>query len=450
MGSILSLTILQLACLIKKKKISPVEIVDDLVTKIDRENKKLNVFIDVSASMALSAASNAEKEIMSGDYKGPLHGVPLSVKDLIAVKGMPTTDGSIINKDFVSAQDAPVITRLRAEGAIIIGKTNLDEFANHITGKNKTFGTIRNPINLKYSAGGSSGGSAASVAANMAYGSIGTDTAGSIRIPASCCGIVGLKPTYNLVPTHGVTPLSWSLDHVGPLAKTCEDLATLLNAIAPGANHFKLDQSVKISRLSVGVPDNYFFEDLEDEVRLATEDTIDDFATYGAEIKRVKMHNVHKFLSIHFTISAVESAYYHAQFLERHKNDYDESNYEFFRKGLAVTKKEYIEALTLKRKLRQQFQNLFSNIDILITPTLPITPPKLEATKFYWRNREEDILTAMIRFTEPFNTCGLPALSVPVAFSNDGLPIGIQIVANIYQENLLLSVGNWLMGIRSM
>lgn len=447
MKNILAETISEVSSLIREKEVSPVDITKTILNEIEK-NKENNAFITVSNESVLSEAKKAEKDIMNGNYKGPLHGVPLAIKDNISVKNTRCTNGSTIYKDYISEGDAPVVKRLRSEGAIMIGKTNLDEFANHVTGKNKSYGTIRNPLAFDHSAGGSSGGSAVSVAENLAYGALGTDTSGSIRIPAACCGIVGLKPSYNLIPAIGATPLSWSLDHMGILSKDCKDLSLLFHSIVPGAKQELpyFEDAIRIDELTIGIPENYFFENLDKTVEAEIRKIIDIFIQHGARVENIKIPNLKELIDIQETIIKTEAGYYHQSNLDQCKEYYEKDNYDFFNNGLSVSEQSYNRALALKQDITFGFQRMFSEIDIILTPTLPITTPKLNVEKVTWGKFEEDILNTLSRFTGPFNVSGLPALSVPVGSDAKSLPIGLQIVGNMYRENQLISIGHWIMG----
>lgn len=442
MDNILKQSLVQVSSLIRKKEVSPVEITHKILNQIEAVNKSNNAFITVCKDTALAEAVKAESDIMNGNYKGPLHGVPLSVKDNISVKNTRCTNGAIFYKDYVSQNDAFIVQQLRSEGAIITGKTNLDEFANHVMGLNKNYGTMRNPLNDEHSAGGSSGGSAVSVASNMSYGSIGTDTSGSVRIPAASCGIVGLKPSYNLLPTHEVNPLSWSLDHVGILSKDCKDLSLLFNAIVPGAKREPRHPDINIDEITIGIPENYFFESLEKIVENKIRKVIDIFVSNGATVMPIKFENMKKVMGVQETIIGAEAAYLHKHNLVEYK---EHNEVDFFENGLTISKSEYNKALAMKQKISQDFQKKMSEFDVMLTPSLPIRPPKLSTKKIRWGENEEDILNTLSRFTGPFNVSGLPALSVPVGLSPDRLPIGLQIIGNMYSENQLISVGNWIM-----
>ena len=447
MDEIFQMNLLQVSSLIRKKELSPVEITKRILSKIENENNTYNAFITVMRDTALKDAEIAERDILNGHIKGPLHGVPLAIKDNISVKDFRCTNGSLMDKDNRSGNDATFVKQLRFEGAIIIGKTNLDEFANHVVGKNKHYGTIQNPLNSDYTVGGSSGGSAVSVATNLAYGAFGTDTSGSVRIPAACCGIVGLKPSYNLIPTSGVTPLSWSIDHVGMLAKDCDDLSALFQSVVPGS--FKREEFVptalNMEQLTIGMPENYFFEMIDPTVEMKIKEVIHLCEKHGATIKKVHFEKMERAMNAQETIIGAESAYFHKNNLEEHKELYEKDNYEYFKHGLTISHKDYCEALSVRNEMKRDFQEVFDRVDVLLTPTLPVTAPKLTTEKISWEGYEEDILITLSRFTGPFNVSGLPALSVPVGFNKDGLSIGLQIVGNMYRENQLLSVGKWIM-----
>ncbi|MGM8365295.1 amidase [Virgibacillus sp. W0181] len=445
MENINDLSLSHIASLIRKKEVSPVEITTRILNKIEEENPGNNAFISICNEIAVEDAKAAEKEIVSGNYKGPLHGVPLAMKDNISVKNTRCTNGSIISNHNISQNDALLVQQLRYQGAVIVGKTNLDEYANNVVGKNKHYGTIKNPLNADYSVGGSSGGSAVAVASNLSYGAIGTDTSGSIRIPAACCGVVGLKPTYNLIPTAGVTPLSWSLDHAGVLARNCVDLSIIFQSLVAGSKPTYLDKEVDLSQLTIGVPENYFFELLDVTVEKKIREVIEIFINQGANVKQVTIPNIESAINAQEKIIGTEGAFFHQFKLEENKDKYEVENYEYFKHGLTISNKQYNEALKIRQKMNKNFQQVFDDIDILLTPTLPITTPKLTAGKINWGEQEEDILSTMSRYTGPFNVSGLPALSVPVGYNTDGLSIGLQIVGNMYSENQLIAVGNWIM-----
>lgn len=441
MNQITNMKLIELATLIKYKEISPVEVTEQLLKRINLDNNQSNTFITVRHEEALKEAELAEKEILNDMYKGALHGIPLSIKDNIAVKNNKLTNGSKIYQNYVSKYDAPVIEQLSSNGSIIIGKTNLDEFANNVNGQNINYGAIKNPLNELYSPGGSSGGSAASVANHLSFGSLGTDTSGSVRVPGACCGIVSLKPTYNLIPSTNVYPLSWSLDHVGLFAKDCMDLNELFNGIMPNPTQKdSLDYNCKNSK--IGILTNDLLGNINPEVETNFQNTINKLENNGASIEYVKIPEIEEILKVLELIIGYEAAYIHKSNVMKYKNDYDKENYNYLKEALAISKEEYQHALAKSRLITNKFEQLFNEIDILLTPTLPITVPKVDTEKIQWNDGDEDLLSAMSRYTGPFNVTGLPALNIPSGYSEDMLPIGLQIIGPRYSESKLLAVGN--------
>lgn len=434
-----NMDIKKLSKLIKNKAISPVDLTKALLNRIKKYNHDYNAYITINEEQAIKDAIHEEENIINGFYKGDLQGIPISIKDNINVKNTKITNGSIVNPNEVSLKEASLINELRNQGAILIGKTNMDEFANNITGDNKNYGVIRNPINKQYTAGGSSGGSAVSVAKTLAYGSVGTDTSGSVRIPASCCGIFGLKPTYGLLPIDGITPLSHSLDHAGILAKNIDDLSILFHALLPGDTKNTKSNIKPIHKLKVGILVDYDTEN-NSEVQKDKNDVIQIFKDNGTEIIELETGFLKKFMDTHLTICSTEAATYHKQYLTNYSELYDKQNLDFFENGNKVSQMHYVDALRTKDVIGKQFKDIFFNVDIIITPTLPVLPPSLESFKDNW----EENLNQLIKYTGPINMAGLPALSIPFSDSVQGLPIGIQLITDKYNEELLLSIGKWL------
>lgn len=375
-----------------------------------------------------------EKEIMNGLYRGALHGIPISVKDNIQVKDIKMTNGVNDRQSYIPPYNATVIERLNSKGIIIIGKTNMDELANNITGDNTNYGAIKNPLNKGHIAGGSSGGSAVSVAENTAFASIGTDTAGSVRIPASCCGVYGLKPTYEWITTNGVTPLSWSLDHIGLIAKSCKDLSILLNNVTPGNVEF-IDNNPPFKNIKIGYLYD-FDSDNDYEVQSALNEVIQRFKINNIKVQKINTDFLEHFLDTHLTISSAEFYYSH-RLLKNNKKLYEKENITFFNKGQGITKSQYLDSLKNREKIKNTFETIFKDVDLLISPTLPFLPPKIEVEK-------NKLLESIIKFTGPFNMAGLPSLSIPYKKSRNNLSIGIQLTANKFNEPLLFYIGEWL------
>ncbi len=436
-------TIADLGARLRRKEISPVEVTRLCLDRIEKLNPTLNAFITVMADSALAEARVAEDEIMRGAWRGPLHGVPVALKDLIDTAGIRTTAASELLANRVPSEDAEVVRRLRQAGAVIVGKNNLHEFAYGGSSLVSFFGDVHNPRDAAHIAGGSSGGSAASVAAGLCYAAIGSDTAGSIREPAALCGCVGIKPTYGRVSARGVIPLSWSLDHVGPLAATVSDAAIVLQATAgydardvgsmnvPVADHVSgLDVSTK--KLRVGIPRKYFYDDLDEEVRAAVERALAVIGTLVAEMRDVEIE-----VSEDRTVQAAESFAYHAENVARWPELYQPETLRRIRSGEKISAAEYIRRRRELDEERQRAHNFFAEVDLLITPTTPIPAPAIaDLRKDPGALRPAEL--RLLRNTRPFNVWGLPAISVPCGFTKNGLPIGLQIAGAHWREDLVL------------
>jgi aspartyl-tRNA(Asn)/glutamyl-tRNA(Gln) amidotransferase subunit A len=440
-------TISELAQGLRQREISSVEITQECLGRIDRLNPSLNALITVTAESALAEARRAEAEILGGEWRGPLHGVPVALKDLIDTAGVRTTAASALYKDRVPDRDAEIVRRLRQAGAVIVGKNNLHEFAYGGSSVVSYFGDVHNPWNVGRIAGGSSGGSAAAVVAGLAYAAIGTDTAGSIREPAALCGCVGLKPTYGRVSSRGVIPLSSSLDHVGPLTMTVEDAAIVLQAIAgydaaditmadiPVADYVSVLREGAKS-LRVGVPRAYFFDDLDPEVASAMEHALRGISTLVAEVKEVQLE-----APTDRTLQAAESYAYHAASVAKSPGLYQPETVRRIRSGERVSAAEYIERRRELDRARRSIGQVFADVDALVTPTMPMPAPAiadLKANPEALRPAELKLL----RNTRPFNVWGLPAISLPCGFTQSGLPIGLQIAGPHWREDLVLRLAH--------
>lgn len=436
-------TISELSQLLRRREISPVEATGTCLERIEQRNPALNAFITVTAESALAEARAAEDEIGRGEWRGPLHGVPVALKDLIDTANVRTTAGSALYKDRVPERDAEVVRRLRQAGAVIVGKNNLHEFAYGGSSLVSYFGDVHNPWDVGRIAGGSSGGSAAAVVAGLACATIGTDTAGSIREPAALCGCVGLKPTYGRVSSRGVIPLSRSLDHVGPLAATVADAAIVLQAIAgyDAADLTSLDVPVAdyaggfredAKQMRVGVPRDYFFDDLDPEVAAALEHALKGIATLVAEMKEVRLE-----VPNDRTLQTAESYAYHAANVAASPALYQPETVRRIRSGEKVTAPEYIERRRELEAARRGIGAVFAGVDVLVTPTTPLPAPSIADFK-----ANPDALRPtelkLLRNTRPFNVWGLPAISVPCGFTESGLPIGLQIAGAHWREDLVL------------
>ena len=440
------LTLAEVASLVRRKEASPVELVEGYLRRIEALNPSLNAYITVAADEAMRSARQAEDDVARGLDLGPLHGVPLAIKDLFATRGLRTTGGSKILADWVPDEDAYVVTRLRQAGAILLGKLNMHEWAVGATTINPHFGATANPWDTTRIPGGSSGGSAVAVAAALCAGSLGSDTAGSIREPSSLCGTVGLKPTYGLVSLRGVLPLSWSLDHVGPMTRTVEDAALLMEVIAgyDPQDPSSVDRPVveyrdalrgDVRGLRLGLPRNYFFDEADPEVVAAVRRAASLLEAEGAHVVEVEVPGVEQAFAVGLPVLVAEAAAYHEKYLQERPGDYGEDALALLRGGQAQTAVDYIKAQRARIEFRQGFEALFTRIDVLLTPTTPITAPTIEQC------RVEPPTFALIHCTSPFNLAGLPALSVPCGLSEAGLPIGLQIAGRHFDEATVLRVG---------
>ncbi len=440
-------TISELAPRLRRKEISPVEIARACLDRIESLNPALNAFITVTAESALAEARVAEAEIGRGEWRGPLHGIPVSLKDLIDTAGVRTTSASAFHKDRVPDRDAEVVRRLRQAGAVIVGKNNLHEFAYGGSSLVSYFGEVHNPWDQERIAGGSSGGSAAAVAAGLACAAIGTDTAGSIREPAALCGCVGIKPTCGRVSNRGVIPLSFSLDHVGPLAATVADAAIVLQAIAGydpadiASADVRVGDYVAALRedakgLRVGVPREYFFDDLDPEVTAAMEHALRAIGTLAAEIKEVKLE-----VPTDRTLQAAEAYAYHAETVARTPELYQPETLRRIRSGDAVTASDYMQRRRELDEARRNIAGAFADVDLLVTPATPMPAPAIADLKVNSAALRPAELK-LLRNTRPFNVWGLPAISVPCGFTKSGLPIGLQIAGPPWREDLVLRLAH--------
>ena len=440
-------SILQTSELLRQGSVSPVELTTDCLTRIETLNPRLNAFITVTAELALAQARQAEAEIRRGDWRGRLHGIPLALKDLIDTAGIRTTAASLLFKDRIPTEDAEVVRRLRAAGAVLLGKQNLHEVAYGGSSMISTFGEVRNAWNREHIAGGSSGGSATAVAAGLGYGAIGTDTAGSVREPAALCGVAGLKPTYGRISTRGVIPLSTSLDHVGPIARTVADVAVIFAAIAgyDAADRGSVDAPVedygavlgkKFQPLRIGVPKKFFFEDLDGEVSSAINHAIAGLAALGAEMRDLELS-----VPTDRRLQSAESYAFHAEFIARSPDLYQPETLRRIRTGQNVSPDILLRCRAELEQARRDITAVFLDVDLLVTPTTPIAAPAIAELK-----QNPDLLRPrellLLRNTRPINVWGLPAISIPCGFTEGGLPIGLQIIGPHWGEGRVLQAAH--------
>lgn len=443
------LSIEEAARLVREKKISPVELVGASLRRIEKLNPSLNAFITVLADRARREARKAEREISRGGWLGPLHGIPIALKDNIYTRGIRTTAGSKILRDFVPDRDAEVTRRLADAGAILVGKTNMHEFAYGVTNDNPHFGPARNPWNRRCIPGGSSGGSAVAIASGMCYGSVGTDTGGSIRIPSALCGIVGLKPTFGLVSVDGIVPLAVSLDHAGPLARTVTDLCILLQVIAdkfPWAvtppDYRKLPELVP-RQFRLAWPEDYFFDRVDNEQRAALEAAVKVFRSLGATIEHVHMRRLTKaLLPATNDVALAEAAHHHESqgYFPARARDYGKDVRRRLEQGTRVSAVNYLRGLAMKAEAEKDFQAAFERADAILAPATAVSAPRIGERKVEIEGEEENVRSALVRLNRPANFTGHPAVSIPCGFTRTGLPIGMQLIGPRWGESRLLGI----------
>src|SRR5262244_635019 len=441
--------------LIATKQVSPVEVVRVHLDRIAALDRTLRAFITVCADRALASARAAEADLMAGKAIGPLHGVPWAPKDLYSTKGVRTTGGSKILADSVPGDDATVVARLARAGAILLGKLNMHEFAYGPEGINAHYGDTRNPwsADAHRIAGGSSSGSGAGVAAGLAPGSLGSDTGGSIRIPASLCGITGLKPTYGRVSRAGVLPLAWSMDHVGPMTRSARDCALMLGAIA-GYDPADPTTSVlpvpdygaaltgDVKGLRIGLLRSFFMEGSAPEIAAGVESAARALQGLGAIVDDVRLESVGHVAAASFAIVASEALAYHAEWMRTRSADYQPDVRERLKMGAFVTGVQYVRAQQVRARVRAELDEALARRDVLLAPTTPLPAPVLGQTETRIGDAKTDVRSALIRLTRPFNFSGHPACSLPCGVSGDGLPIGMQLVGRPFDEATVLRVAD--------
>ncbi len=457
---ILRWDIASLAKAFKEKQLSPSEVTKTLLERIEQVNPTLNAYITVTAERALENAAQAEQEIATGHWRGPLHGIPIGLKDLIYTKNVRTTMGSEIYRDYVPDYDATVVEKLEQAGAIIIGKLNTHQFAYGPTGDRSAFGAVKNPYDTSKMSGGSSSGSGAAVAAALCFAALGTDTGGSIRIPSSCCGIVGMKPTFGLVSKYGVYPLSWTLDHVGPMTRTVLDNALLLNVLAgydardpysvkADAQDYTRLIGQSIRGTVIGVPSSYYFEDVQEEVEQQVRNALNAFEELGAEIRVIDLPHIRQYALAQQIILRSEAYAVHEALLREHPDQYDLEVRERLLTGQDEKAHAYIHAQQLKHAAVEEFMHALKQADVMVAPTLPILPPDIGQRQVSIQGNEEHVRAALTRLTGPTNFTGLPSLSVPCGFSASGLPIGMQLIGRPFDEANLYRFANAFMSNRT-
>jgi aspartyl-tRNA(Asn)/glutamyl-tRNA(Gln) amidotransferase subunit A len=433
------LTLAEASSRIRQRTVTPTNLTEACLARIEKYNPQLNAFITVMKDQALAQAHDLDAEQRSGKLRGPLHGIPIGLKDLFDTAGVRTTAASAVFADRIPTEDAEVTRRLKSAGAIIIGKLNMHEFAYGATSVPSHYGPVHNPYALDRIAGGSSGGSAAAVAARLCFGALGSDTGGSIRQPSSYCALAGLKPTYGRVSTRGVIPLSWSLDHVGPMCRTAADAAILLSAIAgydplettsidaPVPDYLQ-SLRMKTSTLRLGIPRKLFYQDLDPEIEAAVSQALDVFRKLTAGTSDVELPAVGN-----IPVLAAEAYAYHLPYLSKTPELYQPSTRSRLEAGARVTAEAYIRGRRELDRIRRAVSSVFSTVDLLITPSTPVPPSTIE---------HAETGAASLRNTSPFDAYGLPTISVPCGFTKAGLPIGIQISGPNWAEPRVLALAH--------
>jgi aspartyl-tRNA(Asn)/glutamyl-tRNA(Gln) amidotransferase subunit A len=449
MTALTDLSLRDVAQRLRSKEVSPVEVTQACLDRIQAVEDKLTAFVLLTADAAMAAARQAEREIAAGQWKGELHGVPVALKDLYDVKGLPTTSSSKVRANYVAPHDSACTTRLQHAGAVIVGKTHTHEFAYGISTP-----TTRNPWNVAHMPGGSSGGSAAIVAARGCYMGMGSDTGGSIRIPASVCGTVGLKPTYGRISRYGVTSLSWSLDHVGPLTRTVADTAVSLNALAghdprdPGSadepvKDYTAELGKSVAGLRLGVPRNYYFDRIDPELEALVRSAIDRLHAEGVEVRDLEIPLADQIMAVEFGLCLPEASAYHMEMFRDRPDDYQEDVRLFLEAGEMVPATRYIQAQRVRQVMKDAWRRLFDQVDAVIAPAVASPATKVDQKAVTWPDGTEEPITPLfVRLSAPANVTGLPAMAVPCGFTQAGLPVGFQVIGRPFDEITLIRIGD--------
>ena len=435
------MTILEASAALRLRSVSCLELTNRCLDQIAKLNPRLNAFITVTAESARARARDMDRELAAGSNRGPLHGIPIAHKDLIATKGVRTTSGSKLFAGYVPDFDAPVAERLAQAGAVMMGKTGLHELAYGITSDNPHFGTVRNPRDMERSPGGSSGGSGVAVATDMAFVATGTDTGGSIRIPAAFCGVVGLKPTYGLVDRSGIQPLGFTLDHIGPLTRTVGDARIALDIMAGATPRRPAPAGVRGIR--IGLPENFYFEHVAADVSAAVHKAARRAEELGAEVVPVRVPDIDALNTVGRIILLAEASALYEPYLAR-RAEFGDDVLALLDQGRLVPAIDYVNAQRIRKTLTGQFHAMFERIDCLFTPASATTAPRIGQKQVELEGEMMDTRLATTRLVRGINVIGFPALSIPCGESPEGLPMGLQMIARPLEENLLLGLGEAL------
>jgi len=446
-----ALTAATAADLIRKKELSPIDLTRTCLESIERLNPTICAYITVLADRAMVQANEAQEMIAHGERLGPLHGVPIAVKDCFAIQSVRCTAGSKVLENNVPDFDSGAVAALRKAGAIILGTLNMHEFAYGVTTSNPFYGICRNPWDIERIPGGSSGGSGAAVAASMCLGALGTDAGGSIRLPAALCGIVGFKPTFGRVSSFGVVPLSQTMDHVGPMTKTVEDAALMLEAIAgedprdsncygPAVPHYREALEGGAKGLRIGVPKEYFADAMDDQVRRAVNAAVNQLAEQGAVAEEVSVPHSRFGPAIFVAAAMPEISANHIEYMRKHADDYSVEVRMLVQLGLLIPARRYMQAVEARMSLAREMKDAFKEVDVSVTPTSLVPAPRVNEQSLEVGGRIVNTTAALCRMTLPFNLTGLPAITVPCGLTSAGLPIGLQIAGRPFDEATVLRV----------
>ena len=444
------MNIQQAGAALRARQVSSRELTMECLRQIETKNGRLNAFLTVTAERALADAETADNELASGHDRGPLHGIPIALKDVFCTKGIRTTCGSLLFKDHVPDYDCAVAERLAAAGSVLLGKTHMHELAYGVTSNNPHFGAVRNPWDTDRVPGGSSGGSGAAVAAGMTFMAMGSDTGGSIRVPGAFCNTVGFKPSYGRVSRFGVMPLDFSLDHMGPLTRTVRDAALVLQALAgrderdETSSHAAVDsyvpaEGVSIRGLRVGVPANFYFDQVDPEVAAAVRKMVQLAAGLGANVTVVPVPDIASLNAVGRVILMSEASAVFERYGDR-RDEFGADVRTLFDQGHLLAATDYVNAQRLRRQFRDAFLSVFDGIDVLLTPTAPTVAKRIGETTILVGGVEEDFRLATTRLVRGVNVLGFPAISIPCGFGEAGMPIGLQLIARPFAERVLLEV----------
>jgi aspartyl-tRNA(Asn)/glutamyl-tRNA(Gln) amidotransferase subunit A len=446
------MTLTAVAQAIAEKRLSSHEVTRSCLHRIAQWQPKLNAFMTIEAEAALKAADEADAALSKGENRGPLHGVPLAHKDMYYDAGKVVTCGSLIRRDFVATTTSTALQRLKDAGSIRLGSLQMVEFAYGPTGHNIHYGAVHNPWHVDHITGGSSSGSGSAVAARLTFAALGSDTGGSIRMPAHFCGVTGLKTTYGRVSRAGAMPLSQSLDTVGPLARTAEDCALLLGLMAgpdpedltassaPVADYLAAT-AASIKGLKIGVPNSFYVDDLDREVARILDDTIAVLKREGADVVRVELPDQRQLTAACQLVIAVEAAAYHKRWLIERPQDYGPQVLMRLQNGLAIPGVTYLEAMRWRGPALAAHIAASSGVDAVLAPVAPVAAPTLAESDVGNGPDAEAVIQRLTRFTRPINYLGLPSLAVPAGFTKSGLPVGMQLIGRSFDEATLLTIG---------